>query len=224
MQTPNAPTNGPRTRNGRMLAIGVSIACLVFMGAAAWPHLVPKNFGTVVPGKIYRSGELTIAALADVVEDHKIKTIVDFGAWEDGSRHDNLEAMAAKSLGVERIVLRLEGDGSGDPTMYLEALRIMTDPSKQPVLIHCGAGSERTGCAVVLYRNIVQGVEIDRAYEEAMAFRHDPDRNKRLRPIIDHIAEPVRDAFTNDLPGVTLPTPNAPAAPATTGGSGSGAP
>lgn len=204
------------TRSGasRALVLTLAIACIAVMGAWAWPHIVAKNFGTVVPGKIYRSGELTIAALADVVRDHDIKTIIDFGAFEEGSPRDNLEAKAAEALGVERHVLRLEGDGTGDPDMYLRALRIMTDPARQPVLIHCGAGSERTGCAVVLYRHIVQGVDVDRAYEEARDFSHDPDRNPKLRPLIDYIALPVRDAFANDLPTVALPdrapTPSAP--------------
>ena len=210
-----------KLRSRRALVVVGAIACLALMLGAAWPHVVAKNFGVVVPGKIYRSGELTVAALADVVDDHGIRTIIDFGAWEEGEPGENLEAMAATSLGVERVVLRLEGDGSGDPTMYLHALRIMSDPAKQPVLIHCAAGAERTGCAVVLYRNIVQGVEIDRAYEEAKAFRHDPERNERLRPIIDFILEPVRDAYANDLPTVTLPTPPASGSPS---GSGSGSP
>lgn len=205
----------PARAASRAIGIALAIACLVAMGAGAWPHVVAKNFGTVVPGKIYRSGELTVAALADVVRDHDIKTIIDFGAFEEGSPRDNLEAKAAEALGVERHVLRLEGDGTGDPDMYLRALRIMTDPARQPILIHCGAGSERTGCAVVLYRHIVQGVEIDRAYQEARDFSHDPDRNPKLRPLIDYIALPVQDAFANDLPKVTLPdrapTPNAPA-------------
>jgi hypothetical protein len=199
-------TAAPAARGGaRALGIAVAIACLVLVGAWAWPHVVPKNFGTVVPGKIYRSGELTIAALADVVRDHDIRTIIDFGAFEEGSPAEILEAKAAEALVVERHVLRLEGDGTGNPDMYLQALRIMSDPERQPVLIHCGAGSERTGCAVVLYRHIVQGVDVDRAYEEARRFSHDPERNPKLRPLIDYIVLPVRDAFTNDLPAVTLP-------------------
>ncbi len=201
----SATGSHPTAAPARLLGVVIAVVGLVVMGAWAWPHMVAKNFGTVVPGKIYRSGELTVAALADVVRDHDIKTIIDFGAFEEGSPAENLEAKAAEALGVERHVLRLEGDGTGNPDMYLQALRMMSDPERQPVLIHCGAGSERTGCAVVLYRHIVQGVDVDRAYEEARRFSHDPDRNPKLRPLIDYIVLPVRDAFTNDLPAVALP-------------------
>lgn len=184
--------------------MGLALLC-VGLAAWAWPHVVPKNFGVVAPGKVYRSGELTTAALADVIEDHGIRTIIDFGAWDEGSQRDRLEARTAETLGVERHVFRLYGDGTGDPTMYLHALRIMNDPAKQPVLVHCGAGAERTGCAVVLYRHIVQGIDVDRAYEEARSFEHDPARNPKLRPVIDHIVGPVREAYEQGLETVTLP-------------------
>ncbi len=178
---------------------------MVLAVVGAWPHLVAKNFGVVVPGKIYRSGELTVAAMADIVHDHKIKTVIDMGAYEEGTHDDRLQALTAESLGVDRHVLRLYGDGTGDPTMYLESLRIMTDPTKLPVLVHCGAGSERTGCLVVLYRHLVQGVSIDDAFEEAKRFGHNPSRNPILRRLIDYLVEPVRLAYENDLPTVTLP-------------------
>lgn len=200
------PRSAARARNRlRSLVIATTITLLVLFIVSAWPRVFPKNFGVVVPDKIYRSGELTVSALADVVRGHNIKTIIDMGAYEPGTPEDTLQAMAAESLGVERYVLRLEGDGSGDPTMYLESLRLMTDESKLPMLIHCGAGSERTGMLVVFYRNIVQGVEVDRAFEEAKRFSHDPRRNPRLRPLIDYILEPLRAAYENDLPVVTLP-------------------
>lgn len=203
---PSAPSAPARSAARSRLILGAALVCLLACTAAwAWPHVVAKNFGTVVPGKIYRSGELTVAALADAVHDHHIRTIIDFGAWQEGSHQEKLEQRAADALGVERHVLRLEGDGTGDPTMYLKALRLMTDESKLPLLVHCGAGSERTGCAVVLYRNLVQGVDIDRAYAEARSFGHDPARNPKLRPLIDHIVGPVRDALASDRPTVTLP-------------------
>lgn len=203
------------TKRLRALAIAACVTLVVLFTVNAWPHIFPKNFGVVVPGKIYRSGELTVAALADVVRDHDIKTIIDMGAYAPGTPEDALQAKAAESLGVDRYVLRLEGDGSGDPTMYLESLRLMTDESKLPMLVHCGAGSERTGMLVVFYRNIVQDIDIDRAFEEAKRFSHDPRRNPRLRPLIDYIVEPLRTAYENDLPVVTLPDDNTSAAAST---------
>lgn len=193
----------PRTGQGilTLLLIGVVGLCVLW----AWPHLVPKNFGVVIPGKIYRSGELPPAALARVIRAHDIKTVIDFGAWEPGSAEERLSIRTMESLGVRRHLYWLEGDGSGDTTRYLEALRLMRDPSTHPILLHCGAGSERTGCVVILYRHYFQGIDVDRAIEEARTFGHKPARNTNFRKLVEYILEPVKHAYDNDLPRVTLP-------------------
>jgi hypothetical protein len=184
----------------------LALILVVVLGTIwSWPNVVPKNFGVVIPGKIYRSGELPPAALARVVRARGIRTVIDFGAWEPGSREERLSVLAMESLGVKRHLFWLEGDGSGDITRYLEALRLMRDPSTHPILLHCGAGSERTGCAVILYRHYFQGIDIDRAIEEARRYGHHPDRNTNFRNLVEYILEPVKHAYDNNLARVTLP-------------------
>jgi len=182
------------------LAIGAAIlaGAFFFWDEQAKHDVVPKRFHEVVPDRIYRSGKLTPASTRTVVERHDIRTIVDLGAWEPGTPEERLADATARELGVERIVFDLEGDATGDPAAYLETLRIMNDPVNQPVLVHCGAGTERTGCAVILYRNIVEDVPVDIAYEEAERAGHSPRRNPRLREVLDRWHEPIRRAFDAD--------------------------
>lgn len=159
-------------------------------------NVLPKRFGEVVPGEIYRSGKLTPAALAEVVREHGIRTIVDFGAWPEGSRADRREERAAAALGVERIRLPgLEGDSTGEVNGYVEALRIMNDPERRPVLVHCGAGTERTGCVVALYRMFEEGWTLEEAYDEADRMGHSPERNPRLRETLETYTGPIRRAL-----------------------------
>lgn len=162
------------------------------------PNIVPKNFGVVEPGLLYRSGELTPATTRRVVEENKIRTIVDLGGFSDDPPAEQVAARTAKALGVERRVFRLEGDGRGNPNAYVEALRIIADPSKQPVLVHCSAGSERTGACVILYRHIVQqkgrwcAADL---IEEARRFKHDPQRNEAMRPYLDEWVDKIEKAY-----------------------------
>jgi len=58
--------------------------------------------------------------------------------------------VAAKP-GIECVEFLLPSDGTGDPEKYVRALQLMTDPQRQPVLVHCGAGAQRTSTAVILY-------------------------------------------------------------------------
>lgn len=188
-----------------IIAVCVGLA-LLFWEKQVRFDVMPKRFGVVVENEIYRSGKLTPAAMRHVVEENGIRTIVDLGAWEPGTPEAALAHAVAAELKVDRVVFDLEGDATGDPNAYLETLRIMTDPARQPVLVHCGAGTERTGCTVILYRHLVEDVDVDVAYEEALGVGHSPRRNPHLRTVLDRWLEPIAEAYEEDLqrvPGTT---------------------
>lgn len=193
---PGEPFNPVRfTRNAVLIGGGIALAAWVWV-ASAQPNLFPKRFDTVEPGKVYRAGKLTPAAFEQVVRAHEIRTIVDLGAWEEGSDDDLRAARTAEALGVERLRFNLHGDATGEADYYIRALRIMTDPARQPVLIHCGAGTERTGCTIMLYRTVVQGGDADEAYAEAQDAGHSPDRNPKMRPVFESVRPIVEAALS----------------------------
>lgn len=182
---------------GRVLVIGVvvAVAAGVMWQTAIKPNVVPKNFGVVAAGKVYRSGELTPAATRRVVEREHIKTIVDLGAYDKKPELETVAARTAEALGVERHVFRLEGDGRGNPNAYVAALRILTDPAKQPVLVHCSAGSQRTSACVMLYRNIVEGKSFESVASEAFEHGHDPEENRVMMPWLMDWHDKIEKAF-----------------------------
>lgn len=165
----------------------------------AWarPDFVPLRFGVVEAGKLYRCGRATPGALARTIEEYGIRTVVDFGAWEEGSVEEERERRTAEAMGVRRVVLRLEGDGRGDPNMYAEAMRIVSDARNQPVLFHCSAGTERTGCAVMMYRHVYQNVGLREAYREAQAYDHSPTRNVHLWPVAEGLGATIKKALAD---------------------------
>lgn len=181
-------------RNAAVIAAVVAFA-VWFAAEGVAPNLAPKNFGVVEDGSVYRSGVLTSAAMHDVIDDHGVRTVIDLGAHEPGTAAQRREEEVARVMGVRYVRLPLYGDGTGDPNRYAEALRIMTDPGAQPVLVHCSAGSERTGAAVAFYRMIVGGEPLDEAYAECARHRHDPARNDKLRPYLEKWAGEVENAF-----------------------------
>ncbi len=192
---------GARTRPGKVptaVVIALAIVCAgapITYFAAARPNLEPKRFGVVEEGKLYRSGELTTAALAKVVRERGIRTIIDFGAFEPGSADEAREQRSAQALGVTRFVLRLEGDGTGNLNNYVRALEIMNDPARQPVLVHCSAGTQRTGCAVALYRKVHTGASVDALIDEARQYDHDPKDNPHVREILEQRGSDIVDAY-----------------------------
>lgn len=179
--------------------IGVAIAGL---GIWAWDELIKpsvmiKRFGVVTEGKVYRSGELTPSALAKVVREHGIRTEVDLGTFRDDPAGETRMAKAATAAGITRYSFHLFGDATGDPNEYLQALQLINDPKNQPVLVHCGAGTHRTGCAIVLYRTIVEGQDFQAALREAEEFDYVPDKHLKVRQMLDQWREPIAKAFRN---------------------------
>ncbi|MBC7773426.1 MAG: tyrosine-protein phosphatase [Pyrinomonadaceae bacterium] len=171
---------------------GISLA--VWFGGARW-HFTPKNFGIVEDGVLYRSARLTPAATRLVHDKYAIKTIVDLGAFVPGSRQEQIAQDTADALGMTRKVFRLEGDGTGNPNAYVEALRVIADPANQPVLVHCSAGAQRTSGCVILYKNLIEHQPIDGLYDEARSFKHDPRKNPRLKPYLETWSEQIEEAY-----------------------------
>lgn len=189
--------NKARRAPGWLAPVSVAVvAALVTLWFAKLRHDVfPENFGVVKDHAVYRSADLTPAATVRVHDEYKIKTIVDLGAFEPGSVKERLAEETALALGVERHVFRLEGDGTGNPNAYVDALRIMTDPAKQPVLVHCAAGAQRTGACIVLYRNLIEGVPFNAAYDESLRYGHNPRKNVRMRPYLTKWIDQINRAY-----------------------------
>ncbi len=170
--------------------------CIVYFVRGVEPNINPKRFGVVEPGAIYRSGMLTPEATRRVVEKFGIRTIIDLGAHKVGSRGDTRANRTAASLGVTRYRLNLFGDTTGNANCYLYALRLAWDPANQPVLIQCGAGTERAGAAVALHRIIVENWTRDEAMAEAIKAGHRPNRNPHFSPTLDALIPAVGRAMS----------------------------
>ena len=175
----------PVSRPNRTLAAIITIAALCTAAGFGYrygirDHIIPRNFGAVEQGHIYRSGRLTPATMEKVIVENKIKTVIDLGAYELNTPDDVLERRTVAALGAARVRFTLSGDATGDPQDYVDALRIMANPANHPVLVHCAAGSERTSAAVMLYRKAFQGVSFEQSIAEAKQHKHDPADNPRL--------------------------------------------
>ncbi|MBX9737173.1 MAG: tyrosine-protein phosphatase [Phycisphaerales bacterium] len=184
----------------RKLAIVVLVATL--LGAGGWvlrfgvrDNVLPRNYGVVDEGLVYRTGRLTPAATETVVKRHGIKTIIDLGAYEGIPDDERLAQRTAESLGVKRHVFTLDGDGTGHPMGYVEALRLITDPANQPVLIHCAAGAQRTTVCVMMYEKLVNNVPLEETLKVSMDHKHDPKDNPKLWPYIQRWAAEIERAY-----------------------------
>lgn len=175
------PPAKPRNSLRNLILAVAAIA----LGAWYWvegvqPNVVPPKFAVVVPGVLYRSGELTPAMTKRLAKEHGIRTIIDLGAQDENSPQERRAVRTARVLGLERHRFFLDTDATGDPNRYVDALRVMADPAAQPVLVHAGRGSQQTGFVVALYRSIFEGATDEAALAETREHRRNPLGNPHL--------------------------------------------
>jgi len=178
------------------LVVLVAAVSMRLYYVGVWRNVSPKRFGVVEAGKVYRSGQLTPAAFKDLHDRYGIKTVIDLGSTIHSSAEgEHRNQRTADALGMKRYVMNLYGDSTGNPNYYIQALRLASDPANQPVLVHCGAGTERTGLFCILYKNEHLGTPLDEGFKEAQAYGHNPVRTPQLIEMMQTYSSSILDHY-----------------------------
>lgn len=113
-------------------------------GRLMWDH-----WDEVKRGILYRSGQLSARQLTEAVKLHQIRTIINL---QMPGEELIAERDLSRRLSVDFVNLPMPGDGLGEEWEFREFLRIIDDPERRPILVHCARGTCRTGAAVAMYR------------------------------------------------------------------------
>ncbi len=141
---------------------GILIAALVIGGPIGYAHYREKhfrNFRVVQDSVLYRSGQMSLSALQRLIHDYRIKTVITLrDAYHPGDPPPDTaeeDYCTKEELNYYRIPPRKwwAPDGTVPAAKGVrQFLQIMDDPANYPVLIHCFAGSHRTGAYCAVYR------------------------------------------------------------------------
>lgn len=157
----------------------------------------PRRFGVVQVGTVYRSGQIHPNLIEGVLREHRIRVIVDLATDQPGDEAAGAERAAAERLGIRMVdIPDLNGDGIGPITSYAQALDavVAAERAHEPVLVHCAAGSQRTGAAIAWYRMLVQGWSGARAHADFQKYQRWHAKSKGLVPYVNqHMAALAAD-------------------------------
>lgn len=172
---------------GRILASITLLILVVAAGFLIWSVLlkdrfIPKRWGMVEEGLIYRSGRLSPRLLETVLRRHHIRQIVDLTFPEPASSTQQMERKIAAEHGVLYMNYPLYGSGVGEVEHYANALAAVVTAKKaqQAVLIHCSAGTQRTGGIVAAYRVLIEKEPPSEAYAELLRYGWNPQNDQIL--------------------------------------------
>ena len=157
------------------------------------PRIFPKRFGEVVHDTIFRSGRIHPDIYDSVLKKHEIDTIISL--TEKKSNHDwqDQEVELAKQLGIPIYRFPLKGDGTGNPVEYQKALMKLKQEENagRNVLLHCAAGTNRTGGAIFLYRTIFEQTSDESAISEMRNYGFSEKDNGHLIQYLKNIRPSV---------------------------------
>lgn len=123
------------------------------------------NFHMIVSGRAYRSGQLTPEKLHYVCQTFGIKTVVNLrGANPTESWYGDEKAMC-DALGVKLVDISWSARHLPPRDRLLQYFDTIKAESA-PLLIHCSAGSDRTGAASAIWRMTIAGDDRPAASKE----------------------------------------------------------
>jgi protein-tyrosine phosphatase family protein len=143
-----APPQTPRARRfsrrtllrlaGAGAIAGVSIeAARVFAGS---------NEHTVIPGRVYRSAQLSREKLERTIADKKIRTVINLRGCCPAMAWYQADAGATHATGISQEDITLSAKRYPHPGEIGRLIEVF-DRTDYPVLLHCAAGADRTGLA-----------------------------------------------------------------------------
>ncbi|WP_297800600.1 dual specificity protein phosphatase family protein [uncultured Brevundimonas sp.] len=174
--------------SGRKVAVrsivGVAVAGVVFTLGYLQGLQISGNFHPVVEGKAYRSAQPMGDDLDRYQKAYGIKTVINLRGPNEGAKWYDEEIKTSERLGLTHIDFRMSANRELS-SEEAKALVKVLEGAEQPVLIHCKAGSDRSGLASALY---VAAVE--RGGEEAA--------ERQISIKYGHISLPLSSTFAMD--------------------------
>lgn len=163
------------------------------------PRIFPKRFGVVIEDSLFRSGRIHHSLLPKVLAENQIDSIVTLTHEVPSKAYQAHERSIAESMGVNLVRFPLDGNGTGNVSSYIGALKYVYDElsNDRRVLVHCAAGSERTGGFMFFYQTLILKQNEKDAYTEMRKYKFDPERNLALLPYLEDTLPEVAEALAD---------------------------
>lgn len=145
---PASLTPGRKTKRSFLAIIGYGCLTVLVLAIAGQAYYIffTGNFYPVIPGKVYRCGQLSGESLEAVIRKHDIQTVVNLRGCSPSLPWYEEECRATHFLNVAQEDICFSANRL-PATHELRRLVEVLDRTQYPILLHCRHGADRTGLA-----------------------------------------------------------------------------
>jgi protein tyrosine phosphatase (PTP) superfamily phosphohydrolase (DUF442 family) len=125
-----------------LLTLGIVVLAVVAIEARS--VYFGRNWHELLPGRIYRCAQLSGADLADELQRHGIRTIVNLRGTCVGFPWYDAEARTTGALGISQEDVTLSATRLPAPDEVRRFIEVL-EHTEYPIVLHCRQGVDRTG-------------------------------------------------------------------------------
>ena len=160
----------------KKLILVIAFIGLIMGGKYIYEVHLNYNFKEISEGKVYKSGVIPPEKIKSYVDDHKIKTIIDFriGDVQTELNPADFSDIKKEQVAVEAIpyvnYVQIPSLQVPNEKNLEELYKVLDDESNYPVLMHCHHGFGRAVVYSAVYRMEYEGVSNENARAETRPF------------------------------------------------------
>ena len=166
--------------------VKLGLVATVVVGLAAggfWYHQHKryKHLATHEAGMVYRSAWLEPDVMAELIERHQIRSVVNLCApGEMGEHRWAAERQAVKNAGGRLLELSMPNTVDVNDPGIQPHMAVLADPDNYPMLVHCQHGVTRTSKFLAMYDICMRGETAEQSLAAQPKFGRD-DHNVNVR-------------------------------------------
>ncbi|MFB9984376.1 tyrosine-protein phosphatase [Mesorhizobium kowhaii] len=127
-----------------------TVGVIAFAGCALAATHLNDNFHPIVERRVYRSAQPTGDEIRAYRDEYHIAAIINLRGEARGRSWYDEEVKTTRELGIRHIDFAMSARRKLTQDQSLALIALMKSAPK-PLLIHCQAGSDRSGLAAALY-------------------------------------------------------------------------
>lgn len=183
------------SRRGRLVLFAFVAIAAVVAGLAYRHHQRYKHLAVHEPGMMYRSAWVEPDVMAELIEKHQIRAVVNLCApGEMGEHRWDAQRSAVRNAGAKLLELSMPNTVDATDPGIRKHIAALSNPDNYPMLVHCQHGVTRTSKFLAIYDVCFRGQTTAESLAAQPLFGRD-DHNVNVRAFCKEFDKRHRELY-----------------------------